>query len=198
MATPWEQRITRYVSKLLSLRESTSLEVLPDLMPVLPTIDPAAAELLLLRDELPCWGMAAKAAVAGQYSIVGLTNPATSGVICTIDLWQVYAATGNIAYAELSTAVTLAAASMSIRDGRRNAAGEPKCTPGTASFAASQIGAPSWIELFVTNTAPSRAVPLVLTPGWSVLFELQTVNVPMQAAFAWRERPLVNAGELNA
>lgn len=49
MPAVWEQRFTDALQRLLSLRESTALDVLPDVMPVLPLIDAADPEVYRLR-----------------------------------------------------------------------------------------------------------------------------------------------------
>ena len=51
MASVWEGRFAGFLKRVAALRESTSLELLPDLMPVLPVIEARAAEMHRWRDE---------------------------------------------------------------------------------------------------------------------------------------------------
>lgn len=86
MASVWQTRWSEYVKRLLSLRESTSLEALPDLMPVFPVSNPASAEHHAARGEILLGAGGQITGLAGEFPTVYIGLPSTAeNMILVVD-----------------------------------------------------------------------------------------------------------------
>lgn len=205
-----EQRFMEYVRRLLSLRESTALEALPDLMPVLPVVDPAAGEMALNRRERRWGGSFTQAAGgAGQFGQSFLTNPAGSGVLCVVDAFAGY--TGGAASGVAAAYITTAAAGSLSGKALDTRGVEPVasflslpsiCQRGVNLTATPPSSSAFWrwpcppLVAVVTPTSPTvHRIPIVLRPGTTLVLGNETANEAFTGMFIWRERPTVD--ELN-
>lgn len=93
MASIWEQRFADFVARVTGLRESTALELIPDLMPVLPVVNPEHADLHLARGERPVSFAFDVTSAAAQFPTWWIGNPAASG--CLLTLEHMVIAVGN-------------------------------------------------------------------------------------------------------
>jgi hypothetical protein len=206
MASFWEQRFTALVRRALGLRESTALEPLGDLMPVLPVVDPAAAEWPLARNERRWAGWVTTPAVAGRNGLVMLVNPFGSDTLAVVERAWVVATTGTVYQTGLfcvglaNRAVSAARASMDRRSVGPGGASNliPRCTLESADSLLASLS--EWGPLMVglTGTFAEMDCPVVL-PAASSSAGTQTsglilmhpvVNTAMSAGFVWRERTL--------
>jgi hypothetical protein len=96
MPSVGEQRFTAELYRILGLRESTALELLQDVMPVLPILDPASPELLFQRGEQRYVSTkTAPANGAGTFAQVIMNFPdKLSGKVAIIEKVQALSNTG--------------------------------------------------------------------------------------------------------
>lgn len=204
MTAVWEQRFAAFVRRLTALRESSSLELLPDLMPVLSVLNPDEAELHLLRGERICWGRDTAIAVAARFSFVELLNPVTNvNLLAVVDELRV--SSSQLCRLVVSPVSYGAAASTSpcFTDGRglRWSAGSSFTTKPTcivnfgdaAALGASDIGDDTHVAPTNFTTDP-RAV---LLPGMCVRVISTVANASVTVSYKWRERA-ANRDELES
>lgn len=197
MPAVWEQRFAEYVRRLLSLRESTALEALPDLMPVLPVLDPGAPENKLLRRERRFGqAMTQAASGAGNYGHVMLDVPATAGnVIAVVDFCRAVQGTGpfraTLTFA--ASGATLSGKNLDLRGGPTGAfTGAQSQAKYRADFSASLNGSFFWRWTNNQDAPP----PVVLGPNTFLQVQNETANELFTLAFSWYERT-VDPAELS-
>lgn len=193
MASAWESRFARLVRTIMGLRESQALEVLPDLMPVLPVVDPGQAELRLARNEVLISALFDLTSAAGQFTTWWLQNPPGSGMLVVVDRIIVTspAAPGEVRWYGQSAAIPGAPTPTATDDDRR---------PNTATrslrvaeSAAAALGGRAFnVQAGVTLDLPVRHV---LPPGQSFCVQQQTANARLFGLITGYERP-VGAAEL--
>lgn len=195
MASAWEQRWAEFVRRMAGLRESTSLELLPDLMPVLQVVDPSEPELHLYRRERLAQGWYIEVAGgAGVYSYLELCNPAGSGSLVVVDTMELQSAAVLSWDLFDSVPIGTVRANKSYTDARAvaSSAGAITTQPvaelrtgNTAAIATLRVG-----HTFVAPATPTRYdAELVLPPGWRLYVSAQTLNTQVAGRFRWRERP---------
>jgi hypothetical protein len=200
MPSVWDQRWAELVRRMTALHESTSLELLPDLMPVLEVSEPTSGEQFLLRRERLCGGWCGLVPTAGQNANLLLQN-LSPNLLITVDRAWVRAS---------------AAADVRARIGVSIITGSPATTKGfkdvrgiiqssTAPMAelrvwdvAGTLTGPDTDRPSVTvaNEWAEVAGPWVLSPQTALAIVSVTVTVTLEARFHWRER-FVEPEELN-
>lgn len=150
-----------------------------------------------IKGELLAAGRSGASAVVGQFGYVGVTNPANSGILATVERinWQFGASHGFVK----ARALTLAGAPVTsgVRDTRwmpNVGTARPVCvvSAGTTAAAAPE---PVLDYLFPTNYG-ERTTEYVLRPGTHLLVELEVANIVLPTVtFVWRER-MAAPGEL--
>lgn len=201
MAAAWEQRFARYVAALAALRESTALEVLPDLMPVLPVVDPAAPELRGERGEDLLIRNATAAAVVGQRSLVGVRCLANSNTIIVIERAMFFTGTtaGGVKFT-FGAPLGVGTGTPGITRNRRlsRLAGAAALTGvGTGTIFTANIASPGSGYAALWEWGPSTplgvsqelvGVPVILGPGQDCWLESTVDNQALTASFIWSER----------
>lgn len=193
MASVWETRFAEIVRRLAGMRESTALELLPDLMPVLPLIDPAAPELALLRRERLGSGRVDVTAVAGQSAFLKVHNPVGSGLIVTVRRVSAYAAAATLISSGL--VVTGSATGSEGGKGYRDARGLTLSTaaPTTKLLYGTSVAHPTLVQSaqpipIATETELATAVPYVLSPGSQLYLAASVVNTTVAFNVMFTER----------
>lgn len=199
MASAWEQRFAQYVRRLLALRESSSLEVLPDLMPTMPVIEADAPDVILLRGERR-WGAAGQVtSAAGNRATTMLLNQSSRSqpTLITVEALWVLATTSllfklaeNFTGAVLGTACEYA--TLDIR-GIGPAFGTLPPS-GTARMVDNNLGLLG--QTFGRSVPPTTGVWLrapeisvVLPPGAALYYQADAVGAnTLHAYWVWRER----------
>jgi hypothetical protein len=200
MAQVWEQRFAEAVRRLGALRESTALELLPDLMPVLPVLNAAAPELALLRRERLASGFAANSASVGNFGVCAVSNPAGSRVLMCIDeVWVWGTANVNVSWGIFLAASGLTLGARSHLDTRGiTLATVPPSGEVRGDVAA---GIPAGLNagrLSLPASASQARLPgpFILAPDSSLVAASNTANNFFMLHAIWRER-VVDPAELN-
>jgi len=200
MPSVGDQRFAQALARWLDYHESTALEVLQDLMPVLPVLDPSSAELLYSRGDARYHTQHVSAAVAGQFSFLNISNPLASGKLVVIERVEPFLLVGVAAtlvdYRFLAPAATPGATAVGLAaDGRNVSAGVVRIGPGSSA-------APPGVFFWQTGIAAEVAarmnidkapVPFVLAPDQTLSVICGTVNTGILANFTWRERSVTGA-----
>lgn len=202
MPSVWEQRWAEYVRRLGALRESSALELLPDLMPVLPVVDPSAEELLLARRErrfacnfnLPGSGV-------GNYYKVMLWNGsvATLGIL---ERWNANASTNGFLIQPIVTDTAdapnvVAALPLDLRGinaGAVTAQQQLRASYGAPAVAPTGNGGYGFMGSVNDSLIEGR---IVIPPGTGVILHQRDANTTLRVSLEWRERR-VDPAELNA
>lgn len=188
MAGVWEVRYVDALKRLLSLRESTDLTVLQDLMPVLPMCDPAGVVEACYRGERPAWGSAiANAGGAGVTSFVRLSALVASELVVVLDvtLWTIAAAVVRLSIG----GTTAHNGSRGWRDNRfPSSPGIPNAAVASGGNAAGPLFSGHGRAVLPANVPVVLPVNVVLSPGSSLQAELETGNQMLGASFRWTER----------
>lgn len=153
-----------------------------------------------LRLEKPCAGFRGANAVAGEFAVVALVNPAASGVIAVVEAISmdagglaastVMTVEGPLTEAQVAAALAGPAAG-NVRDTRFSALNQ--FFSACVTYTGTEAGAlgPSLEDARVPagNMIYAQVgVPFVLHPGWAVAARLGTVNQAATFSFKWRER----------
>lgn len=197
MPSVWESRFAQYIRSVCGLRESTSLELLPDLMPVLPVVDPADAAQWLSRRERPyCMHIAQAAGGAGQYSYISLVNPAGSHKLLVVEkVWGKASLAGLDLGCQILLGGSSSPSSTATRDTRGIAAANPQPSAGWL-FARTLGAAPATTHWqWQLQLAPGEVpiAPIILAPNSTMDLYGLTANVGMDLTIWWRERAVDNA-----
>lgn len=147
----------------------------------------------LLGDRL-VWASGRQGAVAGQVSAVGLRNPSTSQVLCTLEWHTLFAenATRMVEARQRVQSATgvLSTASPFGRDSRfgwTGAGGAALLLTG-ANAAAATFGSGPVARVVVTTTVTLPVpFPVVIHPGQEFWWVWTTVNEIANVSFQWRE-----------
>jgi hypothetical protein len=200
---PSEQRFAELVRRVLGLREATTLHPIEDLMPVLPVLDPASPENALLRRERWCAGHILVTSTAGNYAQVGITNPAGSGKLITLERAVLFGSSGAQVYGRvLSLALGYGVTSTNVQnlDGRGCT---DSVTPAPSAVVGSRDLAIAISPFFNFSDLPAAGAinldlrGIVLAPAWQFLLSRAIVGAAnLAVTFVWRERA-VNPDELN-
>lgn len=83
---PFEHRFAEALRKILGLRESTALDVLPDIMPVLPCLDADDPAQALPRGERLFTGGALGTAAGAQFPVVWLENNTANTLVVLTEM----------------------------------------------------------------------------------------------------------------
>ncbi|HET8542497.1 MAG TPA: hypothetical protein VFL83_21665 [Anaeromyxobacter sp.] len=189
MPAVWEGRFAEYLKRVFGLREGTSNQLLPDLMPTAPTLDAAACELLRARDELLAHGTVDVAAGgAGNRSEAWFWND-TPGTLLAFDRIAVSVVTAGRVYLCLTSGIAPPAANslMAPADSRWGLRLVGKC--GSTTRGGAIISAPL-TAAFDLPAAQSVILqwPVVLSNGWRLVVVASTANVGLLATALVRER----------
>lgn len=192
MPTGIETRFAEFIRRTFGLREGTSLNLLPDAMPVVPLIDAQAPEHLLMRRERRYVASATVAPVAAQQSCFELLNTSSNQLI-VIDEFEAWAPAG----VELAVAVTggtgvAGVVSSQSLDQRGNPRSQAQCLAGANAFA---FG-PWWRTLIAATSTGTKKLGLVLAPGQRATFWIPVANIQLNIVVVWRERALGGNDEL--
>jgi hypothetical protein len=182
-------RINGILHKLLDMKEGAPAPTLAtDVFPML-ALEVDRPEWKFLAGERLCWMRWTDAAVAGQYSHVGLRNPAGSGVlIITDDIRCFVGSSASVALGIRPNTTVDSANAGYCRDSRQatqSAVGQATTLTAVAAGMYPMFG--SIMATWVTERFPT---PVILHPGFELLLQCTTVNISLTAAFSWRERAL--------
>jgi hypothetical protein len=81
MSVTFEFRFAEYIRRLMGLRESTALDVLPDLMPVVSVLRDEDPALYRLRNEKLFGAGVEGTSAAAQFPTCWLTNPSPNAIV---------------------------------------------------------------------------------------------------------------------
>lgn len=216
MGAVWNNRFAKALAALAALKESTALELLPDLMPVLPLADAQAMEHLLVRGERTWGGRIGVDPAAGQFAQCTIVNPVGSGVLVTVEdvhCWHDVAAFSYIAGWAPGVQATGA---VNESQGRTLDMRPIDTAFGLVSqallrgYSQAASGALTWLDFFHTRDVTAIAIDIaspgrprmpgggfaVLPPGAALDIRLQTADIMLNAFFRWRERVLDTTNEL--
>jgi len=193
------QRFSQWLQRILGLRESTALDVVDQLIPTLPVIDPAGREYALYRGDhyyasiksVPNGG-------AGTFAAVSIQMPANSGKIAVIDEVLPFLDTGtastNVDYhSERGTITGGAGPAVGLAlDGRNIApsavlltSGTPAAPPGV--FIGQQgVGAPAAADVYLKGWECLRGWLLVPSSALRVTVALAATDLNVMVL--WHER----------
>lgn len=200
MPSVWEQRFSRFVRRTTAQRETATLELVPDVLPVLPVIEPSDLDLRTLRGERPCAGFYTQAAAPGFFNFQALVND-TANCLLTIENFDIWGGAGGAQAGLFSGPLALGAAhgQLGVRDSRW--LGSPvqaiwkQGTTGGAAMGQTSL----WSSMGTLALAvPERNIPLpiVVRPGDSFIWVCLAANEALRLAVRWRER-VVDAAELS-
>lgn len=152
-------------------------------------------EWAYLRKEWLCTLIMTQTAVAAEYSIGGLANPAGSGLIVVVDAASFYSSGANLS-GSLNRVTEAAALATLVAYGRGTSRDTRSPTlPGMAygvyGTDAGTVGAQMESALSVAGSQIGKfasALPFILSPGQALLAQVGTVNITAQFMFRYRER----------
>lgn len=200
MSAVWENRWAELVRRLAALRETTALELIQDLMPVLPVVDPGDAEYRLLRRERMFHQSLNAPAVAGQASRVRWGNPGTAGsrILAVVEEVRLYSVAAQSVEVTIQSGWGAAASSASVRDMRGISAASPAQSQMNALADATAVLPTIFPTRVFLQAGVQSVVQLgyVLPPGWYVSFTGDLVNTALNASLRWYERAC-DSSELN-
>lgn len=162
------------------------------------TLEAERAEWSWLKNERLCNGYAFKAAVVGQDSYVGLLNPANSGLIVVpglkVAVADIVASQGfNLSLANQAAIGAFAVSTTSLCTDSRFAAAAQ--APGAQVITGSAVGVLGALYAFGRNASANTSIfempPVVLHPGFALLFTLVTANQQLTVNWQWRERGIL-------
>lgn len=194
MASVWEQRFASLVKRVLGLRESTTLEALPDLMPVLPVLDANDFAYATLRGDRWVSSRQTVVAVAAQGSRVQLFNNTTDRLVFVESVELSVLNVGDMVGWYLAGIHLAAGATGGYLDGRDQGSVPTGSLAFEAETSAASPATANWIghtTLSAVPTAGSTVMiypKVVLRPNQALRFECGTVNNGMRASIMYRER----------
>jgi hypothetical protein len=192
MASFWEARFAEMVAHLLGTRETHALEPLPDLMPVLPVLDPNDAETRLTRGDVLISSLFDITAAAGQFPTAWLANPVGSTSLVVVERILVTSLTTQelrFGHGPDAAAIPGGPVNTATDDDRRPNVATRSLRSNESAVAA--IGGRPFIVLLNTLTViPCRQV---LPPGYALRLQGQTVATRILGWMQGRERACGNA-----
>lgn len=200
MTAVWEPRFAELVRRLANLRESTQLELLPDLMPVVPVVSADDVEHQWARGDYPLMGGVRQVGGAAQYASFLLWNPPGSGKLVFVD--ELQAAAEGAGWMVFGT--QLNPYSVSPAGGGWGAVGSltgldsrpMDMSGGTPTLTVASLWSQAWGSTIATGTfshspngPPTRApARWVVAPGWGLNCSARTANTACHFSVKWRER----------
>jgi len=156
------------------------------------TLDPVIdlwekPEWAFLRGENLCGFVRSQAAVAAEFGVVGLANPAGSDMIVVAEFAEGRGAAFDLEMSSDDALIaTAAVATGGVSRDRRNPAPNflSRALLRTGSDAAS-IGQPIDEK---SDSEPMKNLPVILPPGQALILRALTVNVAVVTIWGWRER----------
>lgn len=190
MSAVGEQRFGDFIRRLFALRESSALELIPDVMPVAPVLDSSDPIALAARREREASGYIAVAGTAAQWNHLALLNPAGSGVIVVAGVRWV--GTLNGMQAGLAEEATIAALGNLIgnkgwKDSRLLLTTSPVAQLKQGTTGGISIGASS-LSTTLASDGTGFLERVILTPGRALVLDSLGVNEAAKAIFTWTER----------
>jgi hypothetical protein len=193
------QRFSQWLQRILGLRESTALDVVDQLIPVLPVIDPTGREFALYRGDHYYAAIRSVAnGGAGTFAAVSIQLPTAAGKIAVIDeirpFLDVGVASGVVEYHSERGLVTGGAgpATGLALDGRNAApsavlitSGTPAAPPGVF-IAQAGIGAPAAADTFLKPWDWLRG--WVLIPNSALRVTVAIAATDLNVMVLWHER----------
>lgn len=151
-----------------------------------------------LRRELLMSDDVSQGAVAGEFGMVALVNPAASGVIAIVERVTAWSSLQQFFSLFRDQAATVTGTLALIERGQPR---DSRDGFGLASNGRIQLYSGSDPGLFGSRldrmSTPSGGgnfgefkcgLPAVVTPGWALIVACTTVNIALEANFGWRER----------
>lgn len=200
MPSVWEQRFSRFVRRFTAQREAASLELVPDLLPVLSVAQPDDLDVRTLRGERPCSGFFTQAAAPGFFNFQALVN-GTDNVLLVVEDMDLWGGAGGIQAGILGGATALGAASGQLGPRDSRWIGTPVQavwrygTTGGAAMGQSSLWS-SMGTMALASTVMNIRLPVVIAPGYSLIIVSLAANEALRVALRWRER-VVDAAELS-
>lgn len=199
--------VVRFQNKVRALMGLRGENPVPDLTRLLPVVvvESDRPEFGFSGLELLSGGEQTQAAVAAQFSFVGVRNPADSGVVVTVTDYLLDSITGvfRVAIRVLPRRIdrsTLITVNGSVAGGCRDTRWEdtkPSTAAGQTIAGVSQGGAISGFAIGGTRTSTAGQPVVnhdkmfcVLGPGSDLLFWTATINQELRGSFQWYERAL--------
>lgn len=169
-----------------------------------PTIDLwSQPEWAFLRNERLGATVHVKAAVAGEFGIIGIVNPATSNRIVVVEVAGVTTTVAGTTFLEAATEAqmnALTAAAQQVGSTRDRRGGTDTATQTIAGSAVAQTTGGRQVDRALSTTAGNPglftvALPHVLPPGQALAIVGRIANEIVIAFFGFRERQAL-PGEL--
>jgi hypothetical protein len=199
--------VVRFQNKVRGLMGLRGENPIPDLTRLLPAVvlENDRPEFGFAGLELLSGGENTQAAVAAQFTFVGVRNPADSGVLVTVTNYMLDSITGvfRVAVRVLPRRVdrsTLITVNGAVPGGCRDTRWEdtkPATAAGQCIAGVSQGAAISGFAIGGTRTSTSgqpvvnhEPILCVLGPGSDLLFWTAAINQEMRGSFQWYERAL--------
>lgn len=190
MSAVGEQRFADYVRRLFGLRESSALELIPDVMPVAPVMDATDPIAVAARREREAAGYVTAAGTAAQWNHVALLNPAGSGVVVVASArWNGITNGCQAGLAEEATIAALGTAfsTKGWRDSRLLLTTSPVAQLKQGTTGGISIGASSLVPQ-VQVDGLGFVERCILLPGKALVIDSIGVNEAIRVAFTWSER----------
>ena len=190
-------RWNRYLSRLFGVKGGSRMTLLEDVMPVIPLLEDLSPDVDILRGEYRYGAGIVSNAVAGQFSIVALSNPVGSGHLLSIErIYLCNIGAGNATFTWHPGLTVFAGVTGFPWDGRA-----PPLSLGAISArqnAVEPTGAGQLPQVCVAAHGTSPVIEparIVVPPGLAATVWCRTVNNAVLVGFEWTER-LAEAGEL--
>lgn len=194
MATVWESRFGRQLSKLLGMKESTELTLLPDLMPSFPLFDAVSPAAFFMRDEQLFVCGNTQAAVAARFGRVRVNLPAAPANSLA-EVYQAYignpTATGYTLKIDQLDGVLADPANTDIYMDARNTQGAGPIPYSATENLVALTG--TYLGYVAANSGIILPVKAVLKGGSSLGIGANTVNLDIVVAFFGWYRSAGNA-----
>jgi len=193
VASSWETRFAEFVRRVMALHESTSLDVLGDLMPVLSVLDPAAPEMALLRRERRFMLRRSFTPTVGQFAEILICNPAASGTLFVIESLYAYSSVaGDAAVLVADGSLGAVDANTQTLDWRGVPSGAlaPRPRAQFLSRDAAGVGAqyPRLPAPVVGGSARGFTPGIVMPPGTITFVQRDVITASLIVDFTWSER----------
>jgi len=192
--------LNQYLARRLNVTDSPAPAntLAPEVMPVLLALQPSQEDLYL-RGERSCGVSSAVSALALNYSVITLSNPANSGMLVLLDWMQLYFGTANHYqnhFLERVSLPAMGAVNGSVLDSRW-----PLATGGARRHAAivgagNTVTAPNinWAR-FLNTRSPGTLqndqynLGLTIAPGSMYICYTEALASDIGLSLKWRERP---------
>ncbi|GAI95657.1 unnamed protein product, partial [marine sediment metagenome] len=159
-----------------------------DIFPTI-TVEPPAPEWAFLAGERLGWMRWYDTAAEGEYSHVGLRNPAGSGVLIVVKEIAVgFGATCNFHIGMRGNSAVDTQNPGYSRDSRLALQGMVGEVVTVTQVAAGIY--PMWQGIVLNNVQYVFSQPIVLHPCWEVLVHPSIQNTSVTGSFVWTERPI--------